>query len=84
MKKEKEKMDENYIKNGEKGLINASFWVTNSNIFRGDLPIPPAPDPNNFLKCGSNWLRIRNTVTFTMCVDQVILPPIMERHLNTL
>ena len=30
MKKGKEKKEENYIKKGEKGLKNASFWAINS------------------------------------------------------
>ena len=28
-------MEENYIKKGEKGLKNASFWAINSKKFRG-------------------------------------------------
>ena len=32
MRRRKEKTEENYMKNGEKGLKNASFWVINSNI----------------------------------------------------
>ena len=34
--KGKIKTEENYIKNGEKGLKNASFWVINSKYFRGE------------------------------------------------
>ena len=29
------KKEENYIKKGEKGLINASFWAINSKNFTG-------------------------------------------------
>ena len=35
MKKGKEKKEENYIKKGEKGLKNASFWAINSKSFVG-------------------------------------------------
>ena len=31
------KREENYMKKGEKGLKNASFWVINSKNFRGGV-----------------------------------------------
>ena len=44
MGKQKEKKEknteENYIKNGEKGLKNASFWVMNSIFFSGGSSDP--------------------------------------------
>jgi len=33
MKKGKEQKEENYIKKGEKGLKNASFWDAKKNLF---------------------------------------------------
>ena len=44
MKKGKEKRRKITLKNGEKGIKNASFWVMNSKIIRGGgggLLIPP-------------------------------------------
>ena len=35
MKEGKEKKEENYIKKGEKGLRNTSFWAIKKLIFRG-------------------------------------------------
>ena len=61
--KEKRKKRENYIKNGEKGLKNASFGVINSKHFRGGVFRPPLHNPptnlfvENYIKNGGKGLK---------------------------
>ena len=58
--KRERKREENYMKKGEKGLKNASFWVINFKNFRGGVfQPPPAALPAANLSVGEKRERKR-------------------------
>ena len=56
MKRGKEKLKENYVKNGEKGLKNASFWVINSTNFDS----PAVGRKNNLKRIWEEMIETHN------------------------
>ena len=58
MQKGKEKKEKNYIKKGEKGLKNASFWAINSKKNAGGVFRPPLYTPCKLI-CRGKKLNLK-------------------------